>query len=572
MKTAYLLLVTVFIWISLTGCQTAKVAPSPLLEEEQYTSLLIESDPPQAYIRYSKSEKGPWDLWKEKTGHHVTPSKAPIKVGEFYWFKVAKEGYAESKPSFLRVDDVSPQHLVFKLEKLPEIQALEKTKAGYIFFKGEWVKPEEKGLVEYKGEWVDPKEAGLVQYKNRLVKPEEEGLVKYKEAWVDPEEEGLIPYRGYWVKPEEEGLVYYENRWMTPEERDQLAKAKEPSTPPVIPAEIKIPVEKVEGIKATGFAPIINDNIAQARQAALADALNQALQQHLGLNLKSTRIASNYILLKYRIETESKGAIASYQIIDEGQSQDFYKVRVLARFRQDEIKKRNLDQVKVVLLNEDPESPPSDSTQSVIESLQESFLEYGFRVMPAGLVTDDLDYEKGVPILVRPSADLVMTISTEADLADKFGNFYVYQVTARGKVIKAITGELLIEREVQLRGTRELSQGEARKSACKASAKELADKLVGDLVDRYGKCISHRIIVGSVTTQGQVDLLRRNLAGIPGVKSVRMLEFNRPFVTFEVELTPEANASLPEKINRMEDMHVTVVKSSGSETLALVRL
>lgn len=82
-------------------------------------------------------------------------------------------------------------------------------------------------------------------------------------------------------------------------------------------------------ITVTGNAPIINNNIAEARNKAIKDALNQALLQ-TGANISYEQELSNGALTRDNFKIKSSSNIKSYNVIKQEQHSDYLSVTVRA--------------------------------------------------------------------------------------------------------------------------------------------------------------------------------------------------------------------------------------------------
>ena len=82
-------------------------------------------------------------------------------------------------------------------------------------------------------------------------------------------------------------------------------------------------------ITTVGHAPIINNNIAEARNKAVKDALNQALLQ-TGANISYEQELSNGALTRDNFKIKSSSNIKSYNIVKQEQHDDYLTVTVKA--------------------------------------------------------------------------------------------------------------------------------------------------------------------------------------------------------------------------------------------------
>lgn len=542
-----LLAAGVLLLLIVPACATTPVAPA--LPET--ISIQILSTPDHGIVYSSKDEHGPWHVWKKPEDQHITPSNGEVLVGEYYWLKVTKKDYLDGTPQFVRTKRLRNVKLEFDLEMEPKKYA-EMMRA--------------KGMVLFKDEWVDPVARGVA---------------KYKGSWVDPDEEGLIGYRGELIKPEDEGLVLRGGKWMTPGEREELRKA-DAADGGVTAAEPTPSQDKASpGTVAEGLAAIKGNDLAAARKAAIDDALTNALQQRLGLYIKSSRVSENYVLLKYRVESETAGVIDSYEILDEASDEGVFWAKVRVIFREDMIESRNLDKIRVFIAGDEVFVGDNGLFTSTfaLQSITNTFAENGFRISPGPdgswnlreNIFDASVYERYRTHAWAGGADLLVAINAKSQIADEFGGLITFNTNIEGRVVKAQTGEILASRTMNHRGERKTTAPEAAEASLSEAGAAISDYLIGRIVKRYSGLLAHTLSVKNVKSRGQADLIVGELRTLSGVKGASLLEYALATAQIEVELTPEANEVFPESVNRLRDVNLKVIRSLQSDTVARVR-
>ena len=86
-------------------------------------------------------------------------------------------------------------------------------------------------------------------------------------------------------------------------------------------------------VTATGVAPILDQQVAEARKVALDEAKRAAVEQALGTYVESRTEVEDFTLASDTIYTSVKGRIDSYEVtVDEAQPGDLYRVEIIARF------------------------------------------------------------------------------------------------------------------------------------------------------------------------------------------------------------------------------------------------
>ena len=86
-------------------------------------------------------------------------------------------------------------------------------------------------------------------------------------------------------------------------------------------------------VTATGVAPILDQQVAEARKVALDEAKRAAVEQALGTYVESRTEVEDFTLASDTIYTSVKGRIDRYEVtVDEAQPGDLYRVEIIARF------------------------------------------------------------------------------------------------------------------------------------------------------------------------------------------------------------------------------------------------
>ncbi len=167
----------------------------------------VDSNPPGARLVYSETGLPPWRAWQPEKGNAVAPSTAAVKSGTIRFIRAEKDGFYPSLPQLVEAFAFKPAKISFELAPTPEWKAQQKRAAGFVFYEGEWIRPETKGLVEYKGQWMTREEkdsrektdAGLVMFEGRWVAADERDRLFAEKRKA----EGLLLYKGQWIAPDE---------------------------------------------------------------------------------------------------------------------------------------------------------------------------------------------------------------------------------------------------------------------------------------------------------------------------------------------------------------------------------
>ncbi len=259
--------------------------------------------------------------------------------------------------------------------------------------------------------------------------------------------------------------------------------------------------------------------VGPTRQAAINNAIRNAIEQALGSYVKSHSEVSMGKLTIDRIISSSSGYVRNYQVIAEGMDpvESVYKVRlrvelddyklknVLDEFLKDArfqkaFQKTTFDQRRVIVLynRRTPHDLPYNSmaVQRVMDDVQDRLAGYGFRVfLPEHLrrikmkVTDlAIDEETAINIARQEDGDAVVVVSIDAGKRPTPDGFWIIYANVSLKAYDVTTGELFANvfrpsKTIARGGSYGLADGAAR--ACQKVSGRAADELVKKIVERF---------------------------------------------------------------------------------------
>jgi len=156
--------------------------------------------------------------------------------------------------------------------------------------------------------------------------------------------------------------------------------------------------ESVKKIVTLGMA---GGNSPQARDAAINDALRNAVEQGVGTYISSETTVEQMTLVEDRIYSESRGYIKSYEIIEEGVREGIYQVKISAVVKMEQlaeelesigllIRKKQNPRVMVVVYSKELHSPywgvVQEGNRNAENQIESKFMAKGFQVVDAGQV------------------------------------------------------------------------------------------------------------------------------------------------------------------------------------------
>ncbi len=278
---------------------------------------------------------------------------------------------------------------------------------------------------------------------------------------------------------------------------------------------------------------VLGDNPAIARDKAINDALRNAVEEGLGVLIKSETQVENYELVADKIRAQAKGYVKNYEVVRERKDEDagLYRVWVKATVSlgklEDDLEAMGIlvrevgkPRLAVVLDNE-------DLTYQVEDYLnKQGFPLVDLETVKKTLKTDELtllaDADKatlrklgalvGVDIVITGKAS-VKHEKKKLPYSKEPKDFYTVKV--RAKAVEALTGEVLavasVERSVPF------SEAQAVKLTGDSAARELAS----EIVDKWQKRENVIYLVLKKATPKKMGRIRARIAErVRGVKEV----------------------------------------------------
>lgn len=280
----------------------------------------------------------------------------------------------------------------------------------------------------------------------------------------------------------------------------------------------------VQQITVTGVSAIYQNDIAHARDRAIDDGLRKAVEQSLGMWLKSETVVENYMVVEDNILNWSSGYVKNYTIVSESQKpDDTYEVRMnaaveAAALAQDQqmvqsILERAGNPRIMIMINEqnvgEVYSASSffnvDMTQAET-AMMDKFIEKGFEVVDPATVRANVKREQALAALqgdakaaaaigTQLHADVVITgkaiaktANLSGNLKNVMGDMKSCQANLTVRVVKADVGTVIATQSEHAAHPHidEISGGmEAIKKASVKASDALIKKIISSWRDEF---------------------------------------------------------------------------------------
>ncbi|NLM37334.1 MAG: hypothetical protein GX202_04325 [Firmicutes bacterium] len=314
--------------------------------------------------------------------------------------------------------------------------------------------------------------------------------------------------------------------------------------------------EETVVLQVVGEALISGGDLTKARELAVANGLQQAVEQAVGILVYSDTQVENYALIKDSIRLRSAGYVSSYEVIDSWVEQNICKVLLTVGIKRGAIIE-DLQELRLNLkLAGDPRilvwvvAADSDlAAGGLADQLAEGLTEAGYQVATAGGRE-----------AVGGQQDLLVQGRVYREILGRFHGFISCRVFVETKVLRADTGEVLAVRDWQQTAV-DLTAAAAAEKAMRLAGEKIIPALLTDLAGLITEARRLTVVVDHVAYQ-QLILFQQRLKEIPLVKAVQLREYTGRQAVLTVETTLTA-PQLADQLASGRDLNVEITAVSS---------
>ncbi|MEI7482379.1 MAG: hypothetical protein WCK75_08520 [Elusimicrobiota bacterium] len=309
---------------------------------------------------------------------------------------------------------------------------------------------------------------------------------------------------------------------------------------------------ETEVVEAEGIAPVVNGDLDGARKTSLHEAMKNALGLVVGIYVSQEAMVSKAILIDDTITSQTEGYIEKYETLKETRDGDFYKTKIRAHVRKEDItaKLRKLESEPQKLGNPVIGFDISESVDGKVQETEYAALELKSRFSEAGFMTGEKDK---ADILIKGSA------KSDFNTREGLGGFISYRAGLSVSAVKQGSGETLASLQ-ETAGGIDLNEPSAARAAIINSAKKAGD----DLKERVLKALREksvvRVVLSKVESMNQLSDFLKSVRNIPLVRDCWLRNMSGDTAALDIGLR-KGNASdlsqllmknqkFPLKINR----------------------
>lgn len=312
----------------------------------------------------------------------------------------------------------------------------------------------------------------------------------------------------------------------------------------------------VEVVEATGMAPLTSD-IKAAKESSLSDALKNALHLVVGVYISGESMVSKSILIDDEITSKTEGYIEKYEVIKEYTEDNFYKVKIKAYVRKEDIanklKKIENEVEKIgspvvyISLTDVDKTDISFANSGLLSELRKD----SFRVV------NDLD-----------TADIIVDGKTVSkfNTSEGLGGFYSYSCSISGN-IKTKYGEMVGGFNASNGGIG-VNETDARNNAILNCIRKVYPDIKNSIITFYTEKKTIKLEVSNISTINMVQEIVKYLRNIPAVKTSFVKSYDKDTAVFEIVMHKGKANDIAVLLSKKGDIEV----SSTGEFLIKARI
>ncbi|KAF0126536.1 MAG: hypothetical protein FD189_969 [Elusimicrobia bacterium] len=313
------------------------------------------------------------------------------------------------------------------------------------------------------------------------------------------------------------------------------------------------PAYEVEKVEAEGMAPVV-DGADAARKAALGDALRNALALVVGVYVSQESMVSQAVLIDETITSQTEGYIEKYETLKEWRDGDFYRVRVLAHVRKEDLtlKLRDLEPEPVKLGNPVICFAVSETIDGAKAEFSAAATELKSVFAGAGFLTGEGEI---CDVTIKGAADSAF------NTREGLGGFVSYRATLSLSAEKAGGGALAAVQDAA--GGIDLNDAAAARAAVINSVKKAGP----DLKDRLLKALKEKSVV-RLTLSGVKDMnhlsdYMKSLKNIPSIRASWLRSYSGPAAHIDVGMRRGGAQELSTLLQKNQKFPLKIVRSGA---------
>lgn len=265
---------------------------------------------------------------------------------------------------------------------------------------------------------------------------------------------------------------------------------------------------EVEVVEASGTAPVINGDLSGAKEASLSDALKNALHLVVGVYLTGQTLVSKSVLIDDEINSQTQGYIEKYEVLKEGVEENFYKTKIKAYVRKEELTG------KIKMLENDIEKIGSPAIYTVVVDSENNRVGFAEDSFASNFRKDNFRV-----ISDTESFDLIVNakVETNFNTSQGLGGFKSYVCSINGNV-KTSDGEVVYGFNSNVGGMG-LTDIDAKNTSISRCVEKVYPEIKESIIRFYTQKRTIKLKVLNLSSINELNSLIKELRNIPSIKT-----------------------------------------------------
>ena len=302
------------------------------------------------------------------------------------------------------------------------------------------------------------------------------------------------------------------------------------------------PAYETEVVEAEGMAPVVGGDTEGAKTTALHDAMRNALGLVVGVYVSQDALVSKSILIDENITSQSEGYIEKYEVLKGWRDGDFYKTRIRAHVRKEDLaaKLRSLETEPQKLGNPVIGFDIKESADGKPQPTDYAELELKNKFVEAGFLTGEKDK---ADILIKGEA------SAAFNTKEGLGGFISYRAGISVSAVKQGSQETLASMQESAGGI-DLNETAAARASLINAAKKGGESLKDAVLKALREKSIVRLNLANVKTMNDLSEFTKTLRNIPSVRASWVRSYSGGVAVLDVAMHKGGAADLSQLLMR----------------------
>jgi hypothetical protein len=306
---------------------------------------------------------------------------------------------------------------------------------------------------------------------------------------------------------------------------------------------------EVEIVESAGMAPIVDNNISGAKQSALDDALKNALHLVVGVYVSGDTLVSKSVLIDDEITSKSEGYIEKYEILKEYTEDNFYKTRIKAYVRKEDIT------AKIKTIENPVEKIGTPSVFVDIKDNDNKNISFANDELISDLKKDSFRV-----ISDTSSADIIIDGMTDVkyNTSEGLGGFISYSCSISGRIytgnnemIGAFSGS---------NGGIGLNDADAKNNASLNCARKVYSDIKNSIIDFYNQKRVVRFDVTGLASVNDLNELIKYFRNIPLIRTAVVKNYDNNSASIELLLHKGKASDVSDIVSKNNKIEISKIR------------